>query len=492
MFEDKRSWKKIQLSEHFWSEGATFADLNKDGHNDIISGPYWWEGPDFKKRHTFYDDSRTFTRKKADGTDEKIPGFEGALGTKNTYSDNFFAYTHDFNGDGFPDILILGFPGQDASWFENPGKAGLGADKPWTRHKVFDMVDNESPTWGQLIPGGKPVIVCMSGGFIGYVQPNWEKPAEKWTFHPISPKGGYGKFTHGLGFGDVNGDGRMDILESNGWWEQPASLTGDPVWKFHPFRFAAGGAQMFAYDVNGDGRPDLITSLAAHGFGLVWWEQLAEKDAKGEPQFKQHVIINKEPNESRYGIKFSQLHAIDLVDMDGDGLKDIVTGKRYWAHGPQGDPDPAGTPYLYWFQLRRGADRLAAVVNSVPSIALGPIFLVLLSAVTVAVVFFMNVPLTVLHQNLYGSIDVFPLLAIPFFIYAGELMGRGTVAQRIVDDLKGFAIETDPGIGLEDDGGGHGGNQRMRTWDEGRSRWNRPRSGSTSAKRAPLASMLRS
>jgi len=62
-----------------------------------------------------------------------------------------------------------------------------------------------------------------------------------------------------------------------------------------------------------------------------------------------------------------------------------------------------------------------------------PIYLVLLTAVTVALVFYMNVPLVVLHQNLFGAIDAFALLAVPFFIYAGELMSRGSVAQRIVD-----------------------------------------------------------
>ena len=62
-----------------------------------------------------------------------------------------------------------------------------------------------------------------------------------------------------------------------------------------------------------------------------------------------------------------------------------------------------------------------------------PIYLVLLTAVTVALVFHMNVPLVVLHQNLFGAIDAFALLAVPFFIYAGELMSRGSVAQRIVD-----------------------------------------------------------
>ena len=113
---------------------------------------------------------------------------------------------------------------------------------------------------------------------------------------------------------------------------------------------------MYVYDVNGDGRPDIITSIAAHGYGLGWYEQLAAKDAGGKAQFKTHVFMNKEPAENRYGVTFSQLHAIELVDIDGDGLKDLVTGKCFWAHGPTGDPDPGAAAVLYWFRLVRGAD----------------------------------------------------------------------------------------------------------------------------------------
>ena len=76
----------------------------------------------------------------------------------------------------------------------------------------------------------------------------------------------------------------------------------------------------------------------------------------------------------------------------------------------------------------------ALVVVPIALLLLGfPIFMVLLTAVTVAVVFFMNVPLAIVHQNLFGSVNTTPLLAVPFFIYAGELMGRGSVAQRLVD-----------------------------------------------------------
>ena len=97
-----------------------------------------------------------------------------------------------------------------------------------------------------------------------------------------------------------------------------------------------------------------MTCLAAHGYGLAWYEQVREGDTI---TFRPHVFMNKRPEDSPYGVKFTQPHALDLVDLDGDGLKDLVTGKRFWAHGPDGDPEPNEAAVLYWFQLKRGADR---------------------------------------------------------------------------------------------------------------------------------------
>ena len=106
------SFKKTTLTDKFWCEGATFGDFNHDGKTDIVSGPYWYEGPDFAKRHEYYPATHTFVRKQPDGSSENLPGFEGALGVNNAYSDNFFSFAYDFNRDGWDDILIIGFPGQ--------------------------------------------------------------------------------------------------------------------------------------------------------------------------------------------------------------------------------------------------------------------------------------------------------------------------------------------------------------------------------------------
>jgi hypothetical protein len=151
--------------------------------------------------------------------------------------------------------------------------------------------------------------------------------------------------------GDVNGDGRADFLEANGWWEQPASLTGDPVWKFHPQSFGSGGAQMYAYDVNGDGLADVVTSIAAHGYGISWFEQ--RRTSPDTESWIEHPITSRNAGEKISGVQFSQPHALMLEDMDGDGLKDIVTGKRHWAHGNHGDPEPTAPAVLYWFKLTR-------------------------------------------------------------------------------------------------------------------------------------------
>src|ERR1051326_1116963 len=106
-------FKRIQLHDQFWSEGANFGDLNNDGINDLIAGPWWWEGPDFKKRHEIYPATTTFNLKLGPMTSVKVPGFEGTLSSQNTYSDNFFVWVIDFNKDGWNDILVVGFPGKD-------------------------------------------------------------------------------------------------------------------------------------------------------------------------------------------------------------------------------------------------------------------------------------------------------------------------------------------------------------------------------------------
>ncbi|PYJ03996.1 MAG: cysteine protease [Verrucomicrobia bacterium] len=346
--EPVHSFKKLRLSDQFWAEGATYGDFNHDGKIDIASGPYWYEGPEFKKRHEFAPANASFKRQKGEGKEETVPGFEGALGTHNAYSECFLMFAYDFNGDGWTDILAYGFPGKEAAWYENPrSREGEGH---WQRHVVFGVVDNESPTFTDITGDGKPEIVCCSGGYLGYAEADWKNPGAPWKFHVISPKGDFQRFTHGLGAGDVNGDGRMDILEKDGWWEQPASLATESVWVKHQFQFGTGGAQMYVYDVNGDGLNDVITSIAAHGYGLAWYEQMKEE---GKTTFREHLILNKGPKPNGHGVSFSQLHALDLVDIDGDGLKDIVTGKRFWAHGPEGDPEPNAAAVLYWFKLVR-------------------------------------------------------------------------------------------------------------------------------------------
>lgn len=360
------TFKKQILTTEFVAEGCHAADFNHDGHTDITAGCYIWFGPDFSKRVNF-----TPERVNAGGP-TKTP-YDRAKG----YSDFFLAYTHDFDGDSWHDIVIYGLPGEPILLYLNP----RNAEGPWKEHAIFDVADGESPDFKDINGDGKPELVVHSsdankpkqaagkgGGQLGYAEVNWAMPLAKARFRPITPKSAendqkYFRYTHGYGAGDVNGDGRVDILDKEGWYEQPSDTTQDQNWKFHPGPFgpagARGGSFIYSYDVNGDGRNDVISSYDAHGFGLGWFEQQADG------HFVEHKIMGSTPADNSQGVKFSQLHALRLADIDNDGLMDIVTGKRFWAHGPNADDEPNAPAVLYWFQLKREAGKVEYIAHQI-------------------------------------------------------------------------------------------------------------------------------
>jgi hypothetical protein len=331
------SWKKTVIDARFRSEGVAIADVNKDGRMDALIGDSWYEAPGWTKH------------------DIRKPGDYGD--GLHSYSQCMTCWSDDVNGDGWPDQIVVGFPGSPAYWYENPkGKSGF-----WPDHEIWPSACNETPQYADLFGDGHRVLVMgwqpkgkENEGQMAYFTPGSD-PTQLWEMHPVSEPStsakvipGTFKFSHGLGVGDLNGDGRDDVICTGGWWEHPQSRRASTQpWTFHPANLGDAVADILAYDMNHDGKPDAIAS-SAHKYGMWWFEQGEVKD--GSPVFTRHDLF---PD------LVSETHALIAADINGDGLKDLVTGKRFWSHGTNepGSDEPAR---LFWFETSRGSNGLAS------------------------------------------------------------------------------------------------------------------------------------
>lgn len=314
------SFKKHVLTTDFISEGVTVGDVNKDGRIDVLAGAYWFEAPHWNRHELAKADTFSY---------------------KTGYSNSFLNFAQDINQDGWIDLIRIGFPGDSAFWYENP------RNRPghWKQHYLYLSVGNESPGFYDMDGDGRPDLLCNDSKnkkIIWAKAPDY-KTDSVWKTTIISNDSllGTHKYTHGLGVGDMNGDGREDVLIKSGWWEAPADRSA-PDWTFHKADFGQDCSQMFVRDLDGDGDMDVI-SASSHNYGIWWHEQV--KSPNDTVSWKHHEISKS----------FSQTHAVSMLDINGDGQEDIITGKRFFAHNGK-DPGAFEPAVLVWFEFKPGKE----------------------------------------------------------------------------------------------------------------------------------------
>ncbi|GGG76579.1 FG-GAP repeat domain-containing protein [Edaphobacter dinghuensis] len=291
------------------AEAITTLDMNGDGFDDLLSGAYWYENPG------------------PHGGDWKQHQYR-TVGTHNEFVSDCGEWTIDVNHDGAPDVVTTGWISNGLWWYENPKKPGA----MWQKHFITDSFDTEGGAEGDINGDGKPDIALAHYNHSGVIWVDFSGPTPK-----VHHVGGKAQDGHGIGIADVNGDGKADILTPSGWFQ---NVDADhDKWIWHPdWHLGDAGFPILAYDVNNDGKADIIYGQG-HSYGLYWLEQ------GGTPAHRtwtRHTI-----DES-----FSQSHALKLVDLDGNGVPVLITGKRYRGHSGN-DPGSYDPVVIYAYRIDR-------------------------------------------------------------------------------------------------------------------------------------------
>lgn len=323
---DGKSSGEVKFSKHCLmvspNEGCAVADVNRDGKPDIIAGTDWFAGPDFVARPL-----------------RDIAEFQ------NDFYHNNSDHAYDVDGDGWIDVITGDWSSPEIYWYKNPGEVGLKKGLKWKQHllattrtanEIFDLHDFDGDGIPEIFVScwekeNPQVVWKLAKDADG--QPTLERKV-------IGPKTG-----HGYAFGDVNGDGREDVLVESGWLERPTGDVLGQSWKFHPETALPHPSVPFLLvDLNGDGRGDIIWGKA-HDYGLYWWEQ-GQPKADGTTTWTEHVIDKS----------WSCIHCMVWADLDGDGQCELVTGKRVRGHAER-DPGAKDPECLFYYSWDKSAQK---------------------------------------------------------------------------------------------------------------------------------------
>jgi hypothetical protein len=301
--DDRRpKWGDYDAPDWLKYFGLAMADLNSDGHLDIVAG-----------RHFYRNPGATMT-----GRWQRVD-----------FGKNVDAMlVVDADGDRQADVIATALP--DVYWLE--------AEDPqaerWRLTKIGSLpktghVNGQGYMLGQIVAGGKPEVILACGDGTYYFEIPESPQARDWPKTRIAP----GVMDEGIGVGDLDGDGDMDIAVGKEtedqytvmWWANPGD--GQTDWtpqRVGPTNFAPD--RIVLADINRDGRCDVVVSEERYpgpdpDASLYWFEQTTER---GDGRWTRHTVVTE-----------YSLNNLDVADMDGDGDMDIVTCEHKGPPGSQ-------------------------------------------------------------------------------------------------------------------------------------------------------------